>query len=568
MAKERKKIIDEFIESEGKYLDSLYILEELKKNLLSLGYVDQKQQELIFGDVTLLIGISEKIHQCLQESQTPIDLSSNFNVMGKMFLSPTNLQSSISSSPSTTMSTHKKLVGSSPDLRKPLPVSKRRQTFGEAFKSMVPSLGLYFPYISQQIIAANSVKILLDSNVALSKYLTQLRQTTSFMKGHEIRGLLIKPVQRPPRYQMLLETLLVNTPEYHYDWENISEALARVIKVNEGLNLKQSLSNTRKMLDSLQMRFPLISNESVRENSTERQFVKKGKLNVRSKQDENFTLHDVFLFTDLLLLDLAEESNESTPVFLKRESSTPKNSRDSFLPSVSRAGASDDIDLKFTGDQNTQIYLHTHLLSVERSGTNQLNVTNHLGLMLVLEEVDVGDRDVWFKKIHACIDSSKAKNMMLASIQKSHLEVEKKKQITKMNAEIKVILEKYQMVFSQLKIAEDKVENDLKSQLYGQNELYNHLFPKKVEKYVDETNFGILHQPIEATEEDIKNVQRTVSFFRPRNSSDPESSEGKSPGSPSQIAPKYKGGKIRRRTMQVEDEVRDPLDKTENKTNL
>jgi len=49
-------------------------------------------------------------------------------------------------------------------------------------------------------------------------------------------SLLVMPIQRIPRYRMLLETLVKHTPEMHPDFSTLQESLVLVSKVAESIN--------------------------------------------------------------------------------------------------------------------------------------------------------------------------------------------------------------------------------------------------------------------------------------------------------------------------------------------
>lgn len=55
-------------------------------------------------------------------------------------------------------------------------------------------------------------------------------------KNLEFSSYLIKPVQRLPKYVLLLKDLLKNTPNDHIDFKNIKKCLDLFMKVNEENN--------------------------------------------------------------------------------------------------------------------------------------------------------------------------------------------------------------------------------------------------------------------------------------------------------------------------------------------
>jgi len=67
---------------------------------------------------------------------------------------------------------------------------------------------------------------------------------------HQVQliALLIEPVQRVPRYQLLLEDLLANTPEAHPEFEDLDSALKKIEMIVRTLNdARRSSTNTSTM---------------------------------------------------------------------------------------------------------------------------------------------------------------------------------------------------------------------------------------------------------------------------------------------------------------------------------
>ena len=66
-----------------------------------------------------------------------------------------------------------------------------------------------------------------------SQFAAQLAQNENSL---ELTALLIMPIQRIPRYRLLLQELLKYTPETHPDYANINKAVAEIMKVAEHVN--------------------------------------------------------------------------------------------------------------------------------------------------------------------------------------------------------------------------------------------------------------------------------------------------------------------------------------------
>ncbi len=70
------------------------------------------------------------------------------------------------------------------------------------------------------------------------------------MKGQNLYSYMIMPIQRPPRYEMLLSELLRYTADTHPDHNNIKNAHQLVIEINLHVDEKKRLDeNKRKVLE-------------------------------------------------------------------------------------------------------------------------------------------------------------------------------------------------------------------------------------------------------------------------------------------------------------------------------
>ena len=69
------------------------------------------------------------------------------------------------------------------------------------------------------------------------------------------RVFLVTPVQRIPRYRMLLEQILKYTPEAHEDFTNLSDSLSKIIDVatanNEAIRQRDSKDMIMRIMMSL-----------------------------------------------------------------------------------------------------------------------------------------------------------------------------------------------------------------------------------------------------------------------------------------------------------------------------
>ena len=115
-------------------------------------------------------------------------------------------------------------------------------------------------------------------------------------RGLSLQAFLVTPVQRIPRYKMLLEDMLKHTPEDHPDHENLRNALKLVSEIAKSVN--ETIRNHELMLKMLDIQKSIIGfpqNILV----PGRRFLKSGKVLKMSRRAVQ--LRHIFLFSDMIL---------------------------------------------------------------------------------------------------------------------------------------------------------------------------------------------------------------------------------------------------------------------------
>ena len=106
---------------------------------------------------------------------------------------------------------------------------------GEAFGAFVPLLSIYKLYVGngEHQMAALSK---LEQKESFVELCDKLQEQINVGHAQNLRGYLITPVQRLPRYKLLLEDLIKNTPEDHCDLQRLKDALSKVKEINTTVN--------------------------------------------------------------------------------------------------------------------------------------------------------------------------------------------------------------------------------------------------------------------------------------------------------------------------------------------
>lgn len=101
------------------------------------------------------------------------------------------------------------------------------QKIGDVFKQMTPFLKSYTQYCNMYEESNHTVAALKESNGKFKKYLRKTGENPK-CNGLTLEAFLIMPVQRIPRYVLLLSDLIKHTPPTHVDHKELQECLQLV----------------------------------------------------------------------------------------------------------------------------------------------------------------------------------------------------------------------------------------------------------------------------------------------------------------------------------------------------
>jgi len=181
------------------------------------------------------------------------------------------------------------------------------QCLGDIFKKIVGFLKVYTNYVQNY---GNAIATLeeLKKNKHFASWLEQTRQKEGV--NLDLGSFLIMPVQRVPRYNLLLEELVKHTWKDHRDYDDLVDAKNQVQEVTTYLNeRKREAENMQKLLQiqaSIVGNCPTIAVPS-------RHFVQQ--FSVHSKRDEL----TIYLFNDWVILAKTEGKKEKPVIKYKND---------------------------------------------------------------------------------------------------------------------------------------------------------------------------------------------------------------------------------------------------------
>jgi hypothetical protein len=167
---------------------------------------------------------------------------------------------------------------------------------GNVFRQVVEYLRLYIHYVKNYAASSSVLRRLYRDNAAFAREMAQLESGTSLsLKDH-----LIMPVQRIPRYILLLHDLHRNTWPGHNDYETLGVAVDKMRQLAEQVEYAQNKESNIIRITEIQAQ--LRSAPTIQLLQPGRVFIKEDAVMFRVDGDSGFKARQAFLFSDLLLL--------------------------------------------------------------------------------------------------------------------------------------------------------------------------------------------------------------------------------------------------------------------------
>lgn len=141
-----------------------------------------------------------------------------------------------------------------------------QQLIGDIFSYMCPQFKAYNEYINNYDASMQTIKKCRKESEKFVVWMDEL-QNNPLMENNGLQSFLILPVQRMPRYEMLLKELYKDTAPTHPDYATLATAIDAIVKINIYLNekKKQAEANQR-LLDLAQDLSGKLAHELVRPN--------------------------------------------------------------------------------------------------------------------------------------------------------------------------------------------------------------------------------------------------------------------------------------------------------------
>eukprot|EP01105_Mastigella_eilhardi_P019085 TRINITY_DN4474_c0_g1_i1.p1 TRINITY_DN4474_c0_g1~~TRINITY_DN4474_c0_g1_i1.p1 ORF type:complete len:1406 (-),score=376.29 TRINITY_DN4474_c0_g1_i1:102-4319(-) len=224
-----------------------------------------------------------------------------------------------------------------------------QQKMGDVFLHMMSFFKIYTSYIKNYELSFNTVNECKQKYKDFAPFLEKARAQPE-CKGMDFYSFLILPVQRLPRYSLLLTELLKNTPEQHADYKDLVRANHEIKGIAEFVNAKKREAENLNQVIAIQN---ILTGMPQGITAPHRRFVKQGVL-TELEGHNLITGHHAFLFNDILVL-----GKKSEPTLLpvsrnrrRRTNSSPHSRSSSFDPVISSgSGNSDESSAPAAGEK-------------------------------------------------------------------------------------------------------------------------------------------------------------------------------------------------------------------------
>jgi len=207
------------------------------------------------------------------------------------------------------------------------------QCLGDIFLQIVGFLKIYSRYCSHY---NEAMRVLTEckKQSRFKKFIEDLKKKSHDIEHRGLEDFLIRPVQRIPRYFLLLQDLVRHTSSDHPDYANLAAAAQKVQAIAEYMNeKKREAENIMKVTEIQEM----IEGDCETLAKPHRRFVKESQLQEVTKGTVKKQAAVVFLFNDLLIITRPQGSS-----FLSRNKTQKLLFVSSFKLSGSQVVALDD----------------------------------------------------------------------------------------------------------------------------------------------------------------------------------------------------------------------------------
>jgi len=168
----------------------------------------------------------------------------------------------------------------------------------KVFLSFAPYFKMYKAYVKIYKEARLTLRKVEQRNEKFKEYQKSKMEACN---GLNLASLIITPIQRVPRYELLLRDMIKNMEEEHPDYSELNKAYELVKAVNLDINQDMADFESQNQVVDIEQQF----RKRVNLIAPSRKFVKMGKMHKRGRKEDQ--LYTWILFNDLLIYASGKE---------------------------------------------------------------------------------------------------------------------------------------------------------------------------------------------------------------------------------------------------------------------
>ncbi|KAL1924524.1 uncharacterized protein VTP21DRAFT_4178 [Calcarisporiella thermophila] len=180
------------------------------------------------------------------------------------------------------------------------------QIVGDIFLKTNPYLKMYSHYLKNYPVAIMTIEKLLKTNTNFKKFLDQCHEDPRLQKMN-LEAHLLLPIQRIPRYKLLIEALLNRTDPLHPDYRNLTKCVSQIARIAEDVNDNIREAENQRRIHELQNNIINLPQPIV---APHRKLLLQGNMfKVNPNHASSVEPRAYFLFTDRLIICKPKEKN-------------------------------------------------------------------------------------------------------------------------------------------------------------------------------------------------------------------------------------------------------------------
>ncbi|KAJ3425089.1 faciogenital dysplasia protein [Anaeramoeba flamelloides] len=125
--------------------------------------------------------------------------------------------------------------------------------WSDLFTRFIPFLKLYTDFVNNYENALETIRKNIQNNNSFATFLEQTHQSEK-LQGFKIFDLLITPVQRIPRYVLLIQGVIKNTDQNHPEYQKFKKILEKLRHIADHVNKTKFVTNNFRKLVNLEIK--------------------------------------------------------------------------------------------------------------------------------------------------------------------------------------------------------------------------------------------------------------------------------------------------------------------------